>query len=89
MDEPDWAIKLKAFYYKYLWWAWQLILAGISGFFLFFGIEVLRFAYRLNDPFIFIIYFFASNLIILISAVLLIGFFYRMLGVYRQIRKRE
>lgn len=88
MNEPDWAVKLKVFYYKYLWWIWQLILAGVSGFFLYLGISVLRFAYRLNDPFNFILCFFASNLIIMISAVLLIGFVYRMIGVYRQMRKR-
>lgn len=57
-----------------LWWIRQitLILAGI--FFLVFGIYLLMAAYRLKDPFNFVMTFFASNLIILISAALLLGF---------------
>jgi hypothetical protein len=47
-------------------------------FFLLFGIHLLIAAYRLNNPFWFIMTFFASNLIILISAALLVGFIIRM-----------
>lgn len=52
-----------------------LILAGI--FFLLFGIQVLMAAYRLNDPFLFIMTFFSASFIILISTALLIAFIWR------------
>ena len=48
-----------------------------SVFFLVFGIILLISSYRLNDPFSFVLTFFASNLIILISAVILLGLVYR------------
>ena len=57
-----------------LWWIRQVILVLAGCFFLLFGIHILIAAYHLNDPFWFVMTFFASNLIILISAVLLIGF---------------
>jgi len=47
-------------------------------FFLMFGIHILIAAYQLNDPFSFILTFFASNFIILISAALIFVFIYRM-----------
>ena len=50
------------------------ILLITSLFFLLFGIQVLRLAYQLNDPFAFVMTFFASNLMILISAALALGF---------------
>lgn len=53
-----------------------LVLAGC--FFLAFGIHLLIAAYSLKDPFNFVMTFFASNLIILISAALLIGFVVRI-----------
>lgn len=46
--------------------------------FLFWGIHVLLGAYRQNDPFAFMIIFFAANFIILISTTLLIGFAVRL-----------
>ncbi|MBI5063790.1 MAG: hypothetical protein HZB87_10125 [Desulfatitalea sp.] len=46
--------------------------------FMLLGIHVLVGAYRLNDPFSFMLTFFASNFIILISATLLIGFTIRL-----------
>jgi hypothetical protein len=50
----------------------------ISGIFLLFGFHVLVAAYQLNDPYAFIMTFFASNFIILISAALIIGLGLRM-----------
>lgn len=82
-------IKLKEIYFNYLWWVWQSILVFITLFFLVFGIEILIKSYKLNDPFYFIMTFFSSNLIILISAVLMAGFIYRMISVYRLIKKKE
>ena len=66
------------------WWIRQIILVAISAFYLYFGIQVLISAYSLNDPFSFVLTFFASNFIILISAALLVGFIYRMIIYYRR-----
>jgi len=55
-------------------WVKHIILLTASLFFLAFGIQVLLLAYQLNDPFAFVMTFFASNLMILISAVLALGF---------------
>ena len=57
-----------------------LILLPVGCFFLFFGIYLLLSAYSLNNPFWFVMTFFASSLIILISAALIVGFFFRMAG---------
>jgi hypothetical protein len=62
-----------------MWWIRQAVLALAGFFFLVFGIHVLIAAYRLDDPFSFVMCFFASNLIILISAVLAAGFISRMI----------
>jgi hypothetical protein len=59
-------------------WIRHGILVMVGIFFILFGIHVLVSAYQLNDPFTFILTFFASNLIILISGALVIGFIYRM-----------
>ncbi len=69
------------------WWVRQILLTLVGCFFLLFGVEILIGAYGLNDPFSFILTFFASNLIILISAVLIIGFIYRMVRFRRAWRK--
>ena len=56
-------------------WEWgrqiALILVGLG--FLGFGVLLLISAYQLTDPFIFVLTFFSSNFIILISAALVIG----------------
>jgi len=62
-----------------LWWAKQLFLALTCCFFILFGVYLLIAAYHLEDPFSFVMTFFASNLIILISAALLAGFVYKMI----------
>ncbi len=79
---------LKKLYFRYLWWLWQGMLILVSVFFLLLGIYVFIAAYRLDDPFNFVLCFFSSNLMILISLVLLAGFVYRMVCVYRLIGKR-
>jgi hypothetical protein len=58
---------------------WVLVLLGrvalgsVEVFFLLFGIYLLILSYRLTDPLSFIMTFFASNLMILISGALLLG----------------
>lgn len=69
------------------WWLLQIALILIAVFFTVFGVQILVGAYRLNDPFTFIMTFFASNLIILISLTLLIGFVYRAWRVYQELRR--
>lgn len=54
-----------------------------SGLFLFFGIEILRMAYRLTDPFSFMFTFFAANFIILISLAIGGGILYRLWYQFR------
>lgn len=65
------------------WWVRQLLLSLAGCFFLVFGIHLLIAAYRLKNPFHFIMTFFASNLIILISGALLAGFILKMITAYR------
>ncbi len=60
------------------WWIKQVILILMGCFFLVFGIQLLILAYKLNNPYWFIMTFFSSNLIILISGALLVGFFFRI-----------
>ena len=72
----------------WLWLIVQTLLITTASFFLVFGISLFKAAYKLTDPFSFIMTVFASNLIILISAVLLIGFIYRVYNVHR-LRKSD
>ena len=51
----------------------RIALGILELFFLLFGIYLLILSYHLTDPFSFVLTFFASNLVILISAVLLLG----------------
>ena len=62
---------------SFLWWMRQAILFFLGFFFLIFGIQVLVSSYKLGEPFSFILTFFASNFIILISATLLVVFAYQ------------
>ena len=71
------------------WWLRQIVLISVGAFFLYFGIRLLISAYELNDPFTFLMTFFASNFIILISGTLMIGFAYRMITVYRHSKNSD
>jgi hypothetical protein len=71
------------------WWVRQFFLTFLGCFFLFFGINILIAAYKLNDPFNFVMTFFASNLMILISTTLIIGFVYRMIISYKNWKDSE
>jgi hypothetical protein len=59
---------------------------AIAGFYLVFGIQLLISAYQLNDPTSFIFTFYASNFMILFSGALLVGFIYRLVTAYRQLK---
>jgi len=69
------------------WWARQIILIIIAGFYLVFGIQLLVSAYQLNDPTFFLFTFYASNFIILFSGALLVGFVIRLVIVYRHLKQ--
>jgi len=75
--------------YGILWWLRQVFLILTACFFLAFGIHILIASYRLKDPYSFIMTFFASNLIILISATLILGFVLRMVRVYRALKNPD
>jgi len=70
---------------KNLWWWGKRIVGVIAGFlFLVFGVEVLIGAYRLQDPFNFVLSFFAANLIILISLAIAVGLICQMVIRFRR-----
>ena len=66
------------------WWIRQIFFLVLSIFFLLFGISILIAAYRLDNPFMFIMTFFASNLIILISGTIAVGLVIRSLPSQRK-----
>jgi len=71
------------------WLIRQVVLILIGTFFLYYGIQLLISAYDLNDPFIFIMIFFAANFIILISGTLIFAFAYRIVMAIRQSKKSD
>jgi len=71
------------------WWISRIILFVVAIFFIIFGIDLLYTAYQLNEPFSFIMTFFASNLIILISATLLFIFVWNVVRYIRKTREKE
>ena len=73
---------------KYTWWLFQVIMTLVSGFFLIFGFDLIIGSYSLNDPFSFIMTFFAASFVILISLTLIISFLIKMIRVYRQINRQ-
>ncbi|RJP39690.1 MAG: hypothetical protein C4548_11555 [Desulfobacteraceae bacterium] len=79
----------KIYYQPIVWWSCQVGLILIAGFFLVFGIQLCIQAYSLDDPYFFILTFFSSNLIILVSVVILIGLVLNMISVYRILNKDE
>ncbi|WP_320042621.1 hypothetical protein [uncultured Desulfobacter sp.] len=71
---------------KYFWWIAQVLCFLISIFFFVFGIDLIRGAYGLDDPFSFIMTFFAASFIILISLAFSLVFLIKMIRVYRCLR---
>ena len=70
-------------------WISQVVSALIAIFFILFGINLLYMAYQINDPFSFVMTFFASNLIILISAALLLSFILKMVATIKRARQEK
>ena len=74
---------------KMFFWIKHIFIILLSCFFLLFGIQILIAAYKLNDPFSFILTFFAANFIILISATLIFVFIYRAKVFYAKYNIKE
>lgn len=70
----------------YFWWFKHAAMAILSIVFLILGVETLVASYRLANPLNFIMVFFSSNLIILIS---LIGILYPVLQVYSLLKPKQ
>ena len=73
---------------KYMWWLFQILMTLVSAFFLLFGVNIMAGAYYLNNPFSFMMTFFAASFVILISLTLVISFPIKMIRVYRQIHRQ-
>ncbi|UCF73733.1 MAG: hypothetical protein JSW35_04600 [Deltaproteobacteria bacterium] len=71
------------------WLAILVVLALIAIFFILFGINLLYMAYQISEPFSFIMTFFASNFIILISATLLLIFVLKIVTNIRNSKEKE
>ena len=71
------------------WWARNIIIGLVSMFFLVFGINALVTAYILQNPLEFIMYFFSSSLIILISIVGIIYPFFRIRAALKANKRDE
>ena len=74
---------------KYTWWILQIVLILVSVFFLVFGVDLLRAAYTLPDPFQFIMTFFAASFIILISLALGAGFMIKIVRVLCRVKQHS
>ncbi|EFK08018.1 conserved hypothetical protein [delta proteobacterium NaphS2] len=71
------------------WWVRQTILIFVGCFFIAFGILLLVSAYGMDDPYSFIMGFFSANLMILISATLVLGFVLRMVKAYKLSKNKD
>ncbi|MCG8687284.1 MAG: hypothetical protein MI892_20570 [Desulfobacterales bacterium] len=74
---------------KYYWWVAQVIFLLVSLFFTVFGIDLLIGAYSLEDPFSFIMTFFAASFMILISLALAITFIVKIIRVYKTLKNNN
>jgi len=68
------------------WWGKNLIIGLVSLFFLIRGIDVLIGSYHLDNPLEFIMYFFSSSLLIMVSAI---GVYYALLQIYNFFRRND
>jgi len=69
-----------------IWWGKNLIIGLVSLFFLIIGIDVLIGSYHLNNPLEFVMYFFSSSLLIMVSAI---GVWYSLLQIYNFFRRND
>jgi len=67
----------------FFWWISKIVIGIVSLFFVIRGIDVLVHSYSLNNPAEFLMYFFSSSMLILVSAV---GVIYSTVRIFRRIR---
>lgn len=72
-----------------VWWVRQIIFILAAIFFFLFGVHLLIASYSLKDPFSFVMTFFASNLIILISLVMVIAFGFQIIKYWKSRKKDD
>jgi len=70
----------------FFWWISKLFIGIVSLFFFIRGLEVLIGSYSLNNPAEFIMYFFSSSMLILVSAV---GIIYSAVRIFKRIREES
>jgi len=76
--------KVELFYMDaFFWWISKIVIGIVSLFFVIRGIDVLVHSYSLNNPAEFLMYFFSSSMLILVSAV---GVIYSAVRIFRRIR---
>jgi energy-coupling factor transporter transmembrane protein EcfT len=80
--------KIIFYYNKYLWYIRQIFFLSGFVFFLATGIYILLYAYRSDDPFLFVMLFFVSNFLILISLVLIAAFVYRIKKAWQSVNNK-
>ncbi len=71
---------------QFFLWARDILIGLLSSFFLFWGITLLISAYHMKNPLEFIMVFFASNFIVLISGC---GILYAVLHLWRLHREKK
>lgn len=71
---------------SYLWWGKHILIACTALFFLVFGLETLIGSYHLKNPMEFIMHFFSSSLMVLIS---LVGLLYPALRIRAHLKNRK
>lgn len=67
----------------WFWWGKHLAIAALTLFFFVEGVSILIGSYSSDNPLVFIMLFFSSSLIIMISAV---GFLYPLIRIFRRLK---
>jgi len=70
----------------FFWWISKIVIGIVSLFFFIRGIEILIGSYSLNNPAEFIMYFFSSSMLILVSAV---GIIYSATRIFKRISEKS
>ena len=75
---------VELFYMNAFFWWFSKLFLGIASLFLFIrGVEVLIGSYSLNNPAEFLMYFFSSSMLILMSAV---GVIYSAIRIFKRVK---
>ena len=69
-----------------LWWGTKIVIGFISLIFFVIGVDVLIGSYKLVNPLEFVMYFFSSSLLIMVSAI---GLYYSFVQIYNFFRRND